>query len=190
MTDEPSGTPDIQEMLEHVRSGKLSRRAFILGLTAVGVTGAGAAAILHSATQHPAAAAPQQHLQQHDQHISHQTTGNVQGMSADYADNAVVDDPLFARPFVGREAISQRFAAEVASVPDRELTILNRAVIGNQLVVEWEARGTHTQPFLGIGGNGQRYVLRGTTIVTRHNGKIVRESHYFDTHELLRQIAY
>jgi steroid delta-isomerase-like uncharacterized protein len=109
-------------------------------------------------------------------------------MTADYAENAVVDDPLFSRPFVGRDAIAARFAAEIASVPDRSLQVINRTVRGNQLVIEWEASGTHLNSFLGFGGTGRPYVLRGTTVTTRINGKIVRESHYYDVAHLRGQI--
>jgi hypothetical protein len=41
---------------------------------------------------------------------------------------------------------------------------------------------------LGVGGNGKRFSVHGVTVVERQAGKIVRESHFFDTKELLRQI--
>jgi steroid delta-isomerase-like uncharacterized protein len=109
-------------------------------------------------------------------------------MAADYAEDAVVYDPLFEQPFSGRESIARRYAAEVASVPDRTLRVLDRRMVGNELVVEWEATGTHASSFLGFGGKGNAYTLRGVTTVVRRNGKIVRESHYYDADELLRQI--
>jgi steroid delta-isomerase-like uncharacterized protein len=89
---------------------------------------------------------------------------------------------------MGKGAIAERYAAEVASVPDRTLRVLRRAMSGGQLIVEWEAIGTHQADFLGFGGTGRRYTLHGVTVVTRQDGKIVRESHYYDAADLRRQV--
>jgi steroid delta-isomerase-like uncharacterized protein len=174
-----------------MRKRKLSRRRFVLGLTAAGVSAAAVATIIEVATHKSATHASQpssQHLKQHDQHVTSQVRGDIGGHMADYAEHAVVDDPLFAGAFVGKSAITTRFAAEVASVPDRTLAITNRVLRGGQLIVEWVASGTHATDFLGRGVAGRAYTISGVTVVTREQGKIVRESHYYDVGELLRQI--
>ena len=99
-----------------------------------------------------------------------------------------MDDPLFDQPFVGRVAIAQRYAAEVASVPDRTLHVTNRVVNGDTVIVEWRATGTHLAEFLGFGGTGRSFTINGVTIVTRSDGKIVRESHYYSAADLRRQV--
>jgi steroid delta-isomerase-like uncharacterized protein len=182
--------PTVRQLVEEMRAGKLSRRKLIAALTALGVTGAGAAAIAAATHRNatPTPAQQRQHLLQHDQHIAHQTHGNIKPMTQDYAQDAIVNDPLFSEPFVGLEAIERRFTAEVASVPDRALTITNRFFAGEQLIVEWVATGTHINDFLGFGGTGRAYRLTGVTVVTRRDGKIVRESHYFDVADLRRQV--
>jgi len=181
-------TRNVAEMIEALRAGTLSRRAFVTGLTALGVTTAGAAMIATAALQRPAAGARAEPVREHNEHLARQLRGDVNSHMADYAEDAVVDDPLFAHPFVGKQQIAERYAAEVASVPNRALTVLKRTVAGNQLVVEWEARGTHSAPYFGIGGQGRDYLLRGTTVVIREHGKIVRESHFFDAAAFRRQI--
>jgi steroid delta-isomerase-like uncharacterized protein len=189
MADNVQGAKSIHELLEQVRAGTLSRRGFVAALTALGVTAAGATTVLASATNSGKRAAKAHgHIELHRKHISNQMAGNTSNMMADYADHAVVDDPLFAQSFSGKVAIAERYAAEVASVPDRALRVLNRTATGNQLIIEWEATGTHTAPFMGFGGKGLAYTLRGTTVQTRENGKIVRESHFYDVAKLLKQI--
>jgi len=182
----------IEDQVTQVRRRKLSRRRFVLGLTAAGVTAAAAATILevanHQAAAHASQQKTQQHIKQHDQHVTSQVHGDIGGHMADYAEHAVVDDPLFAGAFVGKAAITTRFAAEVASVPNRTLQITNRALRGEQLIVEWVAAGTHATDFLGRGVAGRSYTISGVTVVTREQGRIVRESHYYDVAELLRQI--
>jgi steroid delta-isomerase-like uncharacterized protein len=191
MAKKASRPGSVEEWVAFLRQGKLTRRQVMLGLTALGVTGTGAAAVL-AATHHVQQGTPaqiQQHLQRHDQHISRQMQGELEPMMRDYAEQAVVEDPLFAVPFVGRAAIAARYAAEVASVPDRTLEITNRVVAGGQLIVEWVARGTHTASFLGVGGTGGTYRISGVTVVTRGaDGRIERESHYYDAADLRRQI--
>jgi steroid delta-isomerase-like uncharacterized protein len=181
----------VQELVESARRGKISRRRLIIALSSLGITAAGAAAIAATVASRSHAPAQQQlnqQLKQHEQHIAHQAHGDLQNMMQDYHDDAVVVDPLFAQAFVGKEAIARRFAAEVASVPDRVLRINNRFFAGNELIVEWEAAGTHAADFLGFGGTGRPYTLKGVTVVTRQNGKIVRESHYYDVALLRGQV--
>lgn len=188
MTSE-TGPSSVEELVKAVRAGRLTRRQFIIGLTGLGVSGFAAATILKSVNQpHTVAAPSHPHIKLHDQHITRQMQGDVNGMMADYAEHAVVDDPLFKEPFVGKAAIASRYAAEVASVPDRALQVIKRTVVGAQLVIEWEATGAHSGDFLGFGGSGRRYTLRGVTVVTRQDGKIVRESHYYDVASLRRQV--
>lgn len=181
--------PSIEELVERAQARKLSRRQLITILTGAGVT-AGAAATIAAIESRRSSltTSQQQHLQQHDQHVTTQVQGDVGAHMADYAPDAIVDDPLFADPFVGKQAITERFVAEVASVPDRALRIISRTVVNGQLIVEWQATGTHMASFLGFGGTGRRYTLRGVTVVTRSAGKIVRESHYYNVANLRRQV--
>lgn len=179
----------VQGLFDSVRKGKISRRKLIAALTSLGVTSAGAG-IVAAARFQPVGGTQRhaEHLLLHDQHVDRQIRGEVDAMMADYADDAIVDDPLFDQPFVGKQAIAQRYAAEVASVPDRALHITNRVVNGDTLIVEWRATGTHVAEFLGFGGTGRSFMINGVTIVTRSSGKIIRESHYFNATDLRRQV--
>lgn len=198
MAGDQQGLKSVEDLVSQLRSGQLSRRKLLAALSALGITAGGAAAIVISTQQRlgshrggqpqGAVPTPTEHLNSHDQHVANQVHGDVPKMMADYAPNAVVDDPLFTAPFVGLAAITARYAAEVASVPDRALRIISRVVSGEELIVEWEATGTHTNSFLGFGGTGKSYTLRGTTVVTRRDGKIIRESHYYDVAHLRRQV--
>jgi steroid delta-isomerase-like uncharacterized protein len=199
MADNEQAPGTVDELVSKFRKGQISRRALLGGLAGLGLTAGGALTVARSVSQHaatnpksqpvaPVIPTPTEHIELHDQHINNQLRGHTGTMMADYADNAVVEDPLFTKPFVGIEAIAQRYTSEVFSVPDRALRILNRVVQGEQLIVEWEATGTHVNDFLGFGGTGRSYTLRGTTVVTRHNGKIVRETHYYDVASLRKQV--
>jgi len=96
-------------------------------------------------------------LQQHDQCLTAQIQCDVSGLLAYYVPDAVIADPLFSQLFAGIVAITKRFIVEVVRAPKRSFAVMNPALVGGPLVVEWLAIGTHESPFLDVRGNGQQY---------------------------------
>lgn len=188
----------IPELVDDVRAGKMDRRTLIKRLAVMGVSAAGAGAIAAVAARQISAhfAAPtngdhnaQQHIQQHDQHMAHQSTGNVQQLQHDYHEDAVVEDSMYSHPFVGRAAILSRKSAGFAAMPDMQINVTNRIVRGDQLTVEWVASGTHLHDYPGLPATGRKFSIPGVTVVVRRNGKIVRESLYYDMGEVQKQLG-
>lgn len=187
----------IPEMVDDVRAGKMDRRALIKRLTIMGISAAGAGAIAAVAARQVAARmAPVQgdnnavqHMQQHDEHLSKQATGNIQQLHHDYHEEAIVEDSMHATPFVGRQAILARKRAGFTAMPNLKITVTNRVVHGDQLTVEWVASGTHTSDYPGLPASGRAFSIPGVTVVVRREGKIVRESLYYDMAEVHRQLG-
>ncbi len=187
----------IPELVDEVRAGKLTRRRFIVALSAMGISAAGVGAIVAAATNHgPSTPAtkthtvtkPAKHIQQHAQHLANQTQGDINALHNDYADNAIVEDSMYSEPFVGRAAIMGRKSSGMASIPDLKINVSNRVVHGSQLTVEWVATGTHSGDFPGLPATGRTFSIPGVTVVVRENGQIVRESLYYDLAEVGRQL--
>jgi steroid delta-isomerase-like uncharacterized protein len=189
----------IPQMVDEVRSGKMARRQFMKRLAHMGITAAGVGAIVAAASV-PSASVPiaakapvhdngTDHLQLHDQHLQHQTSGNTGALQNDYHENAVVEDSMYAQPFVGRDAIMARKGTGMAAIPNLKINVVNRVVHGNQVSVEWVATGTHSGDFPGLAANGRSFSIPGVTVVVRHNGKITRESIYYDVAEVHRQLG-
>ena len=188
----------IPELVDDVRAGKMDRRTLLKTLTLMGLSAAGAGAIAEVAARqiasHAAKSVPgdnngQLHIQQHKDHLVHQGTGNIQQLQHDYHENAIVEDSMFPHPFVGREAILNRKSAGFASMPDLHITVTKRIVRGDQLTVEWVASGTHRVDYPGLPATGRRFSIPGVTVVVRKNGKITRESLYYDMSEVQRQLG-
>jgi steroid delta-isomerase-like uncharacterized protein len=188
----------IPEMVDDVRAGKIDRRTLIKRLAVMGLSAAGAGAIAAVAARQISAhvAQPtsgddngQLHIRQHNDHLIHQSSGNMQHLQQDYHEDAVVEDSLYPHPIVGREAIMQRKSAGFAAMPDVKITVTRRIVRGDQLTVEWVATGTHTADYPGLPASGRTFSIPGVTVVVRKNGKIIRESLYYDMHEVHRQLA-
>jgi hypothetical protein len=138
----------IPEMVDEVRAGKMQRRQFMKRLTLMGVSAAGVGAIAAAAASRQFATKPVSqgnlqdavdHLHRHDEHLANQSQGNLDQLSNDYAEHAVVEDSMYPHPFVGRSAIMSRKSAGVAAIPGMKINVTNRIVLGNQLTVEWVA---------------------------------------------------
>jgi steroid delta-isomerase-like uncharacterized protein len=188
----------IPEMVDEVRAGKMQRRQFMKRLTLMGISAAGVGAIAAAAAsrQFATKSVPQgnlqdavDHLQRHDEHLANQSQGNVDQLYNDYAEHAVVEDSMYPHPFVGRSAIMSRKSAGIAAIPRLKINVTNRIVHGNQLTVEWVASGTHSGDYPGIAATGRSFSIPGVTVVVRQNGKIVRESLYYDMQEVRRQLG-
>ncbi len=188
----------IHEMIENVRSGAMSRRNFVKILTTIGISSAGVGAIsavtLNVAARKPHVVAHadeqvRRNLKLHDKHLVHQSQGNMSSLHSDYAENAIVEDSMYATPFVGREAIMARKQMGISAVSSAQIAITNRIAHGEQVIVEWVATGIHSGEIAGHSATGRSYSLNGVTVVIRRDGKIVRESIYYDTAELHRQFG-
>ena len=188
----------IPEMVDEVRAGKMDRRTLIKRLAVMGLSAVGAGTIAEVAARqiasHAAQTVPgdnngQLHIRQHNDHLIHQAAGAIQKLQDDYHDNAIVEDSMYPYPFVGREAIMNRKSAGFAAMPDLKITVTRRIVRGDQLTVEWVASGTHQVDYPGLPATGRGFSIPGVTVVVRKNGKIVRESLYYNMAEVQRQLG-
>ncbi len=187
----------IYEKVDEVRLGKLTRRSFAKMLTNFGLSAVGVGAII-AAAEIPIAPAVQRvvhaderekhNIRLHDKHLTHQSTGDAQSLTNDYAEHAVVEDSMHAEPLVGRAAIMEHKSSRMAAVSDADIAVKNRIARGEQVIVEWTATGVHTGDLHGLAATGRSYTLHGVTVVIRHNSKIVRESIYYDPAELHKQL--
>jgi steroid delta-isomerase-like uncharacterized protein len=188
----------IPELVDAFRNKKFSRRRFVRNLSAMGISAVGISAIM-AASSSPVDSNPVQHengdgdatkhLQRHDQHIMYQTQGNSSALRNDYAEDAIVEDSMYDRPFVGRIAIMTRKNVILSAASDSKIHVTNRVVQGNQVSVEWVATGVHTGDLPGLPASGRSFHIHGVTVVVRRDGKIVRESLYYDVAELRRQLT-
>ena len=186
----------LPQMVDEVRAGRMTRRAFMKKLTIMGITTVGISAIVASiSTSSTSATAPltyshvAQHLQHHDHHLRHQANGNLHALNQDYAENAIVDDSMHAQPFIGRAAIMERKNIITSAASEAKITITNRIVTGHQITAEWVATGIHTGDLPGLPASGRPFSIHGVTVVIRHEGKIVREALYYDVNQLHRQLG-
>jgi steroid delta-isomerase-like uncharacterized protein len=186
----------LPQMVDNVRAGKMERRTFMKKLTTMGISTAGISAIVasisSSSTSEVTALADNhssQHIEHHDYHLRHQARGNLHALQHDYAENAIVEDSMYEKPFIGRAAIMERKNVITSAASDAKITVTNRIVTGNQVTAEWVATGIHSGDLPDLPASGRPFSIHGVTVVVRHEGKIVREALYYDVKQLYHQLG-
>jgi predicted ester cyclase len=107
----------------------------------------------------------------------------------DYADEAVVNDPLFAKPLVGKPAIGTHKLAEMIALSDIAFDVGERWEDGNKLFANWTVTGIHSGPYYDLPATDNEIRLEGSTVVTRDDdGKIIEETLFYDADEMRRQL--
>src|SRR6266481_374719 len=172
----------IPELVDAFRNKRLSRRQFVRTLSTMGISAIGISAIM-AASSGPVDSKPIQY----EDATMHQAQGNTNALHNDYAEDAIVEDSMYDRPFVGRTTIMARKNVIIAAASDSKIHVTNRTVHGDQVSVEWVATGIHTGDLPGLPASGRSFSIHGVTVVIRRDGKIVRESLYYDVAELRRQ---
>lgn len=107
----------------------------------------------------------------------------------DYCDDAIVNDPLFGEPLVGKAAIAVHKTAEMIALTDVKIDVTDRWAMGNELVATWVVTGLNSGPFYNIPASGRRIKLTGATIVRRRDGLIEQETLYYDADVMRRQLS-
>lgn len=90
----------------------------------------------------------------------------------------------------GRDEIRENVRAMFAAAPD--LDVIPEAVVADdgRAVVQWRASGTFSgEPLGGIEPNGRQIALRFVELLEIEDGKIVRNTVYYDSAAFARQIG-
>ena len=89
----------------------------------------------------------------------------------------------------GPEAFKQVLREVHAGLPDVEAVSEDVIAEGDQVVVRWTMRGTHTGELLGIPPTGKQVTLTGITIYRLTDGKIVEERGEEDALGFMQQLG-
>ena len=129
---EPEATQTIPQLVDDVRTGKLSRRRLLRKLAALGLTAASVSTVAGAASRTPTpirASAPVVHpdteqgqnMRLHERHLAHQQQGDTGSLHNDYAEHAVVEDSMYSASFIGRGAIMARKGVGMAAIRDLQI---------------------------------------------------------------------
>ena len=109
---------------------------------------------------------------------------------ASYWDPEVVLDLVPIGVMRGAGAYRQYFEEVFAAVPDSDFTVVQVIANSSSGAVEWRFTGTFTgAPFQGIEPNGRRIELRGCDCFEVRDGKIVKNTAFYDGMQFARTIG-
>jgi steroid delta-isomerase-like uncharacterized protein len=107
-----------------------------------------------------------------------------------YWDDDSVDHFLAIGEFRGPQEIGGFFRSLFAAFPDFSLEVERIVGEDDVAVVQWRSEGTFTGgPFLGIEPTGRHVEIRGVDVMEWHDGKLARNTIYYDGAAFARQIG-
>lgn len=71
--------------------------------------------------------------------------------------------------------------------PGMKLNLLSYDICGNMVSTHWSVDGNFTGEIAGLTGNGKPYSVKGITVITVVDGKIVKDDSYWDTFAVFAQ---
>lgn len=101
-----------------------------------------------------------------------------------------IEDITPLRVYRGTDEIRSFLSGLFAAVPDGEMTVVRITADDRVAAVEWRMSGTFTgAPFEDIDPTGSHLELRGVDCVEVEDGKVVRNTAYYDGAEFARAIG-
>jgi steroid delta-isomerase-like uncharacterized protein len=107
-----------------------------------------------------------------------------------FADDAMYEEVAGGLVFRGKEEIGGYIQTNLTGFPDVTVTLHTGFSVGDWAAAEWVYAGTFTGPFPGLPEpTGNTFALRGATIYELRDGKIVRNSDYYDLVSFTTQLG-
>jgi steroid delta-isomerase-like uncharacterized protein len=108
-----------------------------------------------------------------------------------YTEDAVVVQAVGnGGTFEGPDAIRAWVSDNLAAIPDLTMATEGVIVEGDRIAWQWVYRGSYTGAYPGLpAGQGQPIELRGASFIELEDGRIARETIYFDNASFTTQVA-
>ena len=90
---------------------------------------------------------------------------------------------------IGIDAFRDYYNNYLTGFSDAEFTLIDIFGQGDQLVKQWNFKGTHDGDMFGIPATNNKVDISGTTIVLMKNGKVLQEQDFFDNYSFLMQLG-
>ena len=114
---------------------------------------------------------------------------DAEGVTAQYAEDAVVESPTAGGTVRSRQAIQEITRAWFAGLPDVSMTRTELVIDGDRVVWIGHARGTGSGGFLGLPPTNKAFQLPMVMVCTLRDGFIVHERRIYDFTGMLVQIG-
>jgi steroid delta-isomerase-like uncharacterized protein len=119
------------------------------------------------------------------------SSNDVEKLLPLFTDNVDYEDVPFQAASQGKDALRDIAAGTFGAFADMKFELKSRFVAadGKSGVIEWIWRGRQTQDFPALPATNKPFEVRGTTVVEFTDGKISRNSDYWDLATYLKQVG-
>lgn len=116
---------------------------------------------------------------------------DVEKLTSLFAEVCLYEEIATGRRYTTRSGIADYALGTITGVPDTEFSIAGIVAGEDVVAVEWIWKGTNTVgwPDMGIPATGKSFELRGASIMTIVDGRITRNSDYWDWGSFLNMIT-
>ena len=105
-----------------------------------------------------------------------------------YTDDCTMED-LPSKICHGKQEIEAYYRYLFVGYPDLNFEPKRSFGNGDHIASEWIMSGTHTGDTAKFKATGKKFSIQGVTILEINNGKIVRETDFWNMHSLLQQLG-
>jgi steroid delta-isomerase-like uncharacterized protein len=117
------------------------------------------------------------------------TVHDVEKVLSLCTDDCVYEDVTMGAVNRGKSELKAFAGAVLAAFPDFKMELTSAFTDGNRAGAEWIMSGTHKGDLPGMPATGKGFSLRGASICELQEGKIKRNSDYWDMVTFLKQIG-
>lgn len=115
---------------------------------------------------------------------------DVQRVIPFFTDNAVYEDLALGKVCRGKKELEDFINSAFVDMPDFTFELKSSFSTGDWSAGEWVMSGTFVHSSIpGITATGKSFSVRGASITEFHNGKISRNSDYWNMTSFLQQIG-
>jgi steroid delta-isomerase-like uncharacterized protein len=108
-----------------------------------------------------------------------------------YAEDVVIDDPMYGEQVAGREAARGAFGDWFRAFRILEFEVVDSIVEGSRIAVHWRWRAVHQGEYLGVPPSGAEFAGWHLMFFDTHDGRISRDLTCWDCTQFfeLRRLA-
>jgi len=114
---------------------------------------------------------------------------DVDKIASFFTDDCVYDDVAFGMVARGKKEINDFLKVTFVWSPDLKFELKSFFGAGGRTATEWVMTGTHAGELPGIPATGKSFSVRGVSISELREGKISRNTDYYNLVSFLQQVG-
>lgn len=117
------------------------------------------------------------------------TSHDAGKISSFFTDDSVYENVPRHQTYQGRAGVEGYVRVNFDAFPDVRFDVASVFAAGDRVALEWVMTGTHTGPLQDLPPTGKPFSLQGCSIIQLRDGRILRNTDYWDFMTFLHQLG-